>query len=529
MRRLHHQVAALVFLGIAVFVAPLCFRTTAIPISASQSQTQSSQAPAATFHEEVIAEMSPGSTYEAAFVGNKHLAWVEKRVSTRVVLLDGKGQGGAYDEVKDLSFNDDESHFAFIGKRNSSWVLVLDGQDHSPEYSKITSFQFQPSGSSIAFGGCNKKKCRLVVDGAETGPEYTDISFPQYSRDGKRLAFLSKHEKKWTASVDSKEVGPELDDVWGSAWGFTRDASQFFVAGRIKNDWMYSIDGQPGPGFEVISFLRFSPDGQHYAYGGASAKVGFKKQKTTGTVTLDGKPVASYEGKGMAGGLVQALGRFSESLATGVREFSPDFHGVSTPQFNPQGKLVYAARRDKGDVAVLVGTDAGPGFDEILSPVAFSEDSQHFAYVGRDGDNFVEVRDNVRGRSFTSTRHKASDVQWIRMNRDATHLAYETVSGGNQYMAGQTTRALRAVVIDGQSGPEYDALNITRFGFAKDALHYFYEVLGAKGDRDLVNVDGHESRLYDTLTGVRFTEEGKAVTFVARDGSRLLRVTFALN
>lgn len=520
MRRLHHQVAALVFLGIAVFVTLLGFRSTATATLASQSQAQAPQAPVSPFREEVIAEMTPGSTYEAAFVGNKHLAWVEKRVSTRVVLLDGKEQGGAYDEVKNLNFNDDESHFAFVGKRGSSWVLVLDGQEHSPEYSKATSFGFQPAGNSIAFGGCNKKKCRLVVDGSETGQEYTDISFPQYSRDGKRLAFLGKHEKKWIANVDGKEVGPELDDIWGSAWGFTRDAGQVFVAGRIKNDWMYSINSRLGPGFQVISYLCFSPDGQHYAYGGVGAKAGFIKSKITGTITLDGQATASYQGKILITGT---------NLVTGVRELSPDFHGVSTPQFNPQGKIVYAARRDKGDVAVFVGTDAGPGFDEILSPVAFSEDSQHFAYVARDGDNFVEVRDNVPARSFTSTRHRASDVQWITMNSDATHLAYQTVSGGGEYLTGNTARALRSVVIDGQSGPEYDALNISRFGFAKDALHYFYEVLGAKGDRDLVNVDGHESRLYDTLAAVRFTDDGKAVTFVARDGSRFLRVTFALN
>jgi hypothetical protein len=532
----HNPVSALIFLVTSVTTTLLCFGAPATSLFAAQPQTQTQsppqapppEAPAA-FREEVIAQMTPGSTYEAGFVGDKHLAWVEKRSSTRIVLLDGKQQGGAFDEVKSLSFNDDESHFAFLAKRKSSWVLVLDGQEHSPEYSKATSLEFPPARSSPAFGGCNKKKCRLVVDGAETGVEYTDISYPQFSRDGKRLAFLGKHEKKWIANIDGKEVGPELDDIWGSAWGFTRDASRFYVAGRIKNNWMYWIDGQLGPGFGVISYLRFSPDGQHYAYGGAISKGGFKKQKTMGTITLDGQPTATYEGKGMAGGLVQALGGFTETLAMGVRELTPDFHGISTPQFNPQGKLVYAARRDKGDVAVFVGLDAGPGFDEILSPIAFSEDSQHFAYVARDGDNFVEVRDNVPGRSFTSTRHKASDVQWIMMNRDATHLAYQTVSGGNQFTAGATTRALRSVIIDGQSGPEYDALNISRFGFAKDALHYFYEVFGAQGNRDLVNVDGHESKLYDWVAAARFAEEGKTVTFVARDGLRLLRVSCPLN
>ena len=282
--RSHDPVSALIFLATAVITTLLCFGTPAKSLFAHQSQThpqsqpQAASAPAA-FREEVIAQMTPGSTYEAGFVGDKHLAWVEKRASTRVVLLDGKQQGGIYDEVKSLSFNDDESHFAFLAKRKSSWVLVLDGQEHSPEYSKASSLEFQPASSSTAFGGCNKKKCRLVVDGAEIGTEYSDISYPQYSRDGKRLAFLGKHEKKWIANIDGKEAGPELDDIWGSAWGFTRDATRLYVAGRIKNNWMYSIDGQLGPGFEVISYLRFSPDGQHYAYGGATSKAVSKSKK----------------------------------------------------------------------------------------------------------------------------------------------------------------------------------------------------------------------------------------------------------
>jgi len=499
-------------------------------IGASDKPPSGPKPTTAAFHEELIAEMTPGGKYESAVVGDKHLAWVEKQGSSQIVLLDGKQQGGAYDEVKSLRFSHEETHFAFTAKRKSSWVVVLDGAEHSPEYTAVSSIVFQPKGSSLAYCACQeKKKCRLVIDGAESGSVYQEFSYPQYSRDGKRLAFLGKREKKWVAIVDGKELGSELDDFWGTVWGFTRDSSRFFAAGRTKNIWMYYLDGQPGPGFEVLSYLRFSSDGQHYAYGGASAKLGFKKQKTTGSVILDGQSVASYEGKGMAGGLVQALGRFSETLATGVRDFSADFHGISTPQFNPEGKLVYAARRDKGDVAVFVGPDAGPGFDEILSPVAFSEDSQHFAFVARDGSNFVEVRDNIPGRPFTSSRHRASDVHWIELSEDASHLAYETVSGGNQYLAGQTSRALRSVVIDGQSGPEYDALHISNFDFSKDGRHFFYIVLGAKGDRDLVNVDGQESRLYDGAVSARFTDEGKTVTFVARDASRFLRVSFPLN
>jgi hypothetical protein len=477
-----------------------------------------------------MGEMSPGGEYKRAFVGNFHLAWAESLGGTITVRLDGKQQGQTYKDANHLNFNHDESHFAFFGQRtDSSWVLVLDGQEKSPEYKMVSAIAFQPDGSSYVYGACQeKKKCKLVVDGQETGAEYQEISFPKYSRDGKRLAYLGKREKKWIAIVDGKESGPELDDFWGSFWGFTRDGSHFFVAGQIRANWMYVLDGQAGPPFGVLSPLSFSADGQHYTYGASAAKLGFKKQKITGSILVDGQIVASYEGKGMSGAFAQGLGRFSETLAAGVRDFSPDFHGVSSPHFNLEGKLVYAARRDKGDVAVFVGSEAGTGFDEILSFVAFSDDSKHFAYVARQGKDFVEVRDNVPGKAFSSSRHEASDVPWIALNDDATHLAYETVSGGNQFKAGQTSRALRTMVLDGQQGPEYDALSLRNFRFTEEGKHFFYEVVGAKGNRDLVNVDGHESQLYDFVISGRFVPHSKTMSFVARDGRRFLLVSAAL-
>ena len=492
------------------------------------SNEDNAQSPeASAFREEVIAEMSPGSEIKDEVVTLSHVAWVENVGGKRTVKLDGAQQGGVYDDAKYLDASFDEKHFGFFAKRGSAWIFVLDGQEHSPEYTKITAIDFQPKGNSIAYGACHEKKCRLVVDGNETGAEYGDISYPKYSHDGKRLAYLVKRGKKWIAVVDGKETGPEAGEMWFASWGFSPDGSRFYFAAQTKNDWMYAIDGAAGPDFEVISRIAFTGDGLHYAYGGTNAKGGFKKQKTIGTITLDGQSVATYEGKGMPGSWT-ALGGSTQVMVGGVRDLSPDFHGISSPQFNSEGKLVYAARRDKGDVAVFVGSDAGPGFDEILSPVVFSEDSQHFAYVGKRGEDFVEVRDHTPGRTISAGKRGPSDVQWIAMNRDATHLAYQTVSGGAQFKAGNTRRALRSVVIDGRAGPEYDAKNIVAFDFDADAHHYFYEVLGAKGDRDLVNVDGHESRVYDSVAYPRFREGKKAVTFVARDGTRFLRVTYPL-
>ena len=244
-----------------------------------------------------------------------------------------------------------------------------------------------------SYSACHDKICRLVVNGTETGSEYEEISFPQYSHDGKKIGFLGKRDNEWDAVVDGKAVGSGSEAIWGPMWGFSADDKHFFFAASpgggesgvragIKlglgvppkeRKWMWIVDGNPEPPSTVLSRITFSPDGSHYAYGASDVgKQGFTKQQTIGTVMVDGKPLAAYEGKGMAG-------KYAQTMVSGIRTVSEDFDGISTPQFDPEGRIVYAGRRDKGDIAVFVGSDPGPGFDEILSGIVFTSEHERMA------------------------------------------------------------------------------------------------------------------------------------------------------
>ena len=477
------------------------------------------------FQEELIEQITPGSSFEDVRISGDHIAWIENSSGKRTVRLDGNQQAGTYDDVKYMKFSWHGANFMFFGKRGSSWILVLDGQEQPQRYDKISGISFQPEGTSYAFVECREKRCRLNVDGGEVGAVYEDFSYPQYSRDGKRLAYFGKRGRKWIAVVDGKETAPDLDDLWGSAWGFTLDGSRFYAAGRVNGKWVYLVDGAPGPSFDAISRIAFSVDGQHYAYGGTIVSEGALKKKTIGTMVIDGKAGETYEGRGMAGSL-SLLGGSWEYMIGGVHEFHAGFYGVSSPWFSSEGKLAYAVRRKKGEEAVLVGGETGPGFEEIISPVLFSREASHFAYIAKRDGEFLEVRDHQVGQTFSlsKTKNRATDVPWIQMSADGTHLAYEIVSGGQKFAEGNTKRALRAVVMDGKAGPEYDALELENFDFGVDASHFHYEVHGAKEDRDLVNVDGHESRLYNSVWATHFAADGERVTFFARDDGRILRV-----
>ena len=495
----------------------------------SQPQVKA-PATARTFHEQVIGEIPAGSSFKGIRISGAHIAWVEEAAGKQTVRLDGKLQGGTYDAVKFAAFGPGARHFVFFGKRGSSWVLVLDGQEQPEQYDRVSGVSFPPEGDSYAFVSCQANKCQVNVGGTKSGPVYDDFSYPLYSNDGKQLAFLGKRDGKWYAVVNGKELGPGLKDVWPSYWGFTADGSRFYVAGRLDGKWTYIVDGAPGPEFDVISPIAFSPDGRHYAYGGTIVKGGALKKKTIGTIVMDGKPGETYEGSGMAGSL-SLVGGVWQYMSGGVRYLSVNFHGVSTPEFSPAGKIAYEVRRGKGEVALIVGGESGPAFHNIVSPIVFFGDSRQVIYFAEYKGELQEIRNHRVARNFLPGKDKRPTtlVPWVQMSRDGSHLAFEIVRGGFDYSQGNTARALRSVIWDGKAGPEYNAKGIWNFDATRDAKHYLYEVVGARGDKDLVNVDGIESTLYDDAWAPHFSGDEKEAVFVARQDRRLLRVTLPLD
>ena len=490
------------------------------------AQAPPAQPRALKIDEKTIAELSPGGKLESARSTKDHLALVEKTDGRRTVKLDGRQVGGAYDDVSFLRFSEDQQHLAFAAKRGSTWVLVVDGEDRTRPYGKLTAPTLSANGKSFAVSACNGKDCHLVIDGEETAPQFEDISAPAFSSDGAHCVYFGKRDKQWVMQLDGKPYGPSMDNYF--TWRMSRGADHVAVAALVDKNWTWVVDGKPGPGFDVISDIDVSPDWRHYAYAGTNAKSGMAKSRTTGSLVEDGKVTADYAGRGFGSGFLGALAGGYSTITPGVRRFSPDFHGLSDPMYTPEGKLVYAARRGDGDVAVFVAGVPGPSFEDIVSPIGLSEDGKHIGYVIKRGESFVEVRDHRAGAAFPGKRAE-SFVGILTMSPDGEHLAYEIVRGGKQFEAGTTSRALRRVVVDGQGGPEFDAFGIRDLEVTSNGRNAHYTVVGAAGNRDRVVFNGLDTRLYDNVFrgSLTFVDE-QTIEFVAQDGSRVVRVTTAL-
>jgi len=517
-------------LRIALFVAAFLF-TSILPgnrLAASPTEGPTLKAtpiPAAQIHETLIAEARQGSDIVAIRVSGtgaeRRVAWLEETKGSKTVWLDGKQVAGPYDEVKYFAFRAQGGPVVVVATRKSKWTLKIGEQEYGGDYSKITAPDVGPEGQSLA-GVCRDKTCRLMVDGHESGPVFEDIGTPDFSPKGEHMVYFGKRNGKWTVILDGKETGPEMDGWWTHRWW--AGGSRLAVAAVLDGKSTWVVEGNPGPRFDVIGNIAFSADGQHYAYGGANAQSGFTKQDVVGSIVIDGTAVEpSFTGRGMLGGWTW-LGGKGLSIVKGLKRLSTDFHGVSDPDFNGRGELVFGHRLASGQVAVRVGNDDGPTFDDLTSPIAIGPESEHIAYVGRKGDAFVEVRDQTPGVTFSAKRDIAM-VAWIGLSKGG-HLTYSTVLGGGEFKAGRSQRALRRVVFDGVAEAEYDAFGITPCLISIGGEQHVYVVTGADGTRDRLVVNGRETGLYDdVVSGSLNMLPPTGVEFVVRQERRLLLVT----
>ena len=500
------------------------------PIPSPQQAAQPGSVPqgAPTVHEESIAEIPSGSEYMAADILGGHLVWLEKAGDGYTVRLDGKQVGGTYQEVHSFSLRGkaDAPHVLMVAKRQGKWVALYDGEERTPEYDKMTAADAGPDGHPLIVGGCRAKKCYLIVDGKETGPAFDEVAVPDFYAKSGRYAYFGRRDKKWVAMLDGKQTGPEMDDFLRSSWDM--EGKFLAVAARLEKKYTWIVDGKPGPLFDVIGEIAFSPDGRHYAYGGARVKSGFGSKEVRGSIVTDGRESEeSWKGKGLKGGWTMMLGSY-EYVLKGVKRLSPDFHGVSDPEFTSDGSLVFAQRQGDGSTVVHFGGRAGPSFDDVVSPIIISEDGKHVAYVARQGNDFVPVHDQVAAAGLR-TKRPVGLVGWIMMSKDGSHMTFETVFGGEQFQQGKTRRALRRVVIDGVGGKEYDAYNLVPGVFDEAGKRYSYIVHGAQGDRDRMVFDEVEGPLYDDiLSQSAHLVDEQTIEFIARQGHRFLRVTMKL-
>jgi hypothetical protein len=516
--------------------------------------------------EEQIAELGPevrGGEWELiATPDGARFAWREKRAGRHQVSLNGRRSGSDYDEVGGLQFNEDGKRLAFSARKGKQWTVVVDGVEQPGSFEKVHPVEFSPDGSRFEFVAKVKGGYAHVVDG-KAGAAYKLVTRAEFSPDSRHVAYSAQKGKQWAVVEDGIE-GPLFDETGypryepktqhlvhigrrGKA-DFLSDAgkerelpevkSGYGLAGFAPGTGEPLLEGYDGENSHILvgavkgplGPIRLRPIGctdgcRHSVY--ATARIRnptFGSERAFGQVVVDGKAGPEYEGapvESTGKAFLRAMGGEQLRLTRGAFPgFALQQHGVSTPAVDRDFQHVaYAARRGNKDLTVVTDGVEGPKMDAIPCDPRYGPDGKLY-YVGvengiatllADGKAMSEVQLDTPdwdekgaciGPNITDGGHYVFGI----VQKDGTHLVADGVES--------KLRVIQAIV-----GPKVQVEN--------GRLHFAFTTWpDPKKPEALLVVDGKEGKAYADIWPItlRWTGDG-VLTYIARDGQRLLRVT----
>jgi len=174
----------------------------------------------------------------------------------------------------------------------------------------------------------------------------------------------------------------------------------------------------------------------------------------------------------------------------------PIFDGVGSFSFTPDGAhFGYSVRKGNRTVAILDDRPVGEHGLITDNPFALDRDGHKAAYLVGEGKEGLAVC--VNGRELR--RHKAIGAESLLFSPDGGRLAYSARDGEKWF-----------VVVDGQAGPEFDAVGTVVFN--GNAEHFAYPAwLGRNVLAVLDHCPSEPHRVDDTtrVDSVAFTPDGK--------------------
>jgi len=413
-----------------------------------------------------------------------------------------------------------------------------------------------PDGRRVAYVVKRDKRHFVVVDG-EAGLPYEYIWMgmegggaggPMFSDDSQHVAYSAKREDGWHVVVDGEE-GP----AWSSIQSLTlsEDGRVAYAGASRDGRWHTIVDGQeqPHPATHQ-SHIVFSPDGRRVAYHSEDENDFF--------LVANGIRGRAYPAMFSAGPyfspdsrrLAYVAGRAPDQQVVMVdAEEMPALGAVVPPvMFSPDSRRVaYVAnapradsgQRSGGQMLVLDGTP-GPAFDRVTG-FAFSDDSQHYLYVGQRAQRGVVVVDGRESPAYDGLSapgpHFSPDsehVGWAALLNGKMQLVVDGepgqawvggIAGGSPvwsadssrigYVAGRGRQAF--AVVDDREGVAYDAItgNVV---FSPDAARFAY--IARRADRWYVVLDKKEGPAFDEILSTEplFSDDSKRLAYVAKRG-----------
>lgn len=438
----------------------------------------------------------------------RHAVYVMTKDGKNLVLFDGQVVGPEFEGIFDRNsfvLSKDGTRMAYaVGREKKDggcttcgpqgkWWAVIDGKP-GPEYDKVLGITFSTDGKHVAYGVTDKIErdfWRVVVDGKEIPNFFDAISSksPAFTPDGNHVVCVARKDRKAVVIIDGKDE-PLYDRIGHGIPFFSSDGKHMaYTAVNSGEPERVILDGKPGPDFAYIPVLSllFSPDGQRFAYGGQEISQKWR-------VVTDGQPGPAYD---QVDNIVFSKdGRHVAYKAkTGERwmlvidgkpqlEFEELAEGF--PVFSPDGRRLAHGYKENGKWKVRLDVLEGDGrsgivggkYNKGVGLITFSPDGERLAFGSRNGDKRSMIVDGQSGPEF-------DDITDIVFSPDGKRVAYVAAK---LFKSDAAKKDAWFVVVDGQAQPEYDNLMRGSLVFSADSRHLAYAV--SKGDTRQVVVDG---------------------------------------
>jgi Tol biopolymer transport system component len=455
----------------------------------------------------------------------KHFAYISEEEGRESVVVDGQ-RGATYDSIVRIDiayaasyqffFSPDGKRHAYIGKRNGEFFLIVDGKEITRLDEPIQPY-FGPDGR-LAYMLIRKDPSRpnqpvfpsqhifliayrLVIEGIPSPPkEYADVTEPTFSSDGRHVAYFAREKNSWRAVLDGHEQKKYSEDAFPivkfspdgqnyAYFGIGRESGKVYLVinGRehlAERPWYAEGDGNI-PRLEIAN-------GGRYAYVTSPVKkpaqyVIVDGHKSPGYTTWMDKEVDGREDRGHVEGI--------ECLT-----FSPDGHHVA-----------YVGARDNMMRAVIDGVE-GPPYYEV-GGLNLSADGKHFAHTVNDEQSQFVVLDGKPGK-----RYAYAGIP--KFSPDGHRLCY----------IAEKAEDARVLVVEGTNPREFP-LPTSRFDcemvFSPDSKHIAW--IYQRGAKWVLCIDGHELASYDSrpMNGALIFDKSGRLRTIAVRGNEILSVEVA--
>ncbi len=261
--------------------------------------------------------------------------------------------------------------------------------------------------------------------------------------DRRHVAYAVPEGERKRVYFDGRVAGPDFDGVFVND-SFVRGADGERLAyAVVKEDkpcttcgpqgkWRAVVDGQPGPVYDKISRIDFSPNGKHFAYGAVTRL----EDLDAWNLIVDGRETPlPYEAISHQspkytrdGRLVYVAKKGEKTVVVVDGREGAEFDKVGTPipVIGPGGTdIAYVARNYGEAERVILNGTAGPGFDEIPpASLIFSDAGGRFAYGGRkENGKWCAVLDGVEQSEY-------DQVDRLAFSADGKRFAYQAKKAG---------------------------------------------------------------------------------------------------